>query len=613
MKHLNSILLTLCLILLLGSCHSSLTQKQMEQQVESTLQHMTLHQKVAQLVMVSIDSYAKEERLALIDTLVSIDGLGGIILMDDSLTRCISQVNQVQGKAKIPLLVAIDGEWGPSMRLAEFGFFPRQMQLGALPDDSLIYEMGRAVAEQCHLAGIHINFAPVVDINVNPHNVVINMRSFGSSRETVATYGSAYMRGMQDGGIYACAKHFPGHGDTDVDSHRALPVLPFSRERLDSLELYPFQRLIDDGVSFVMMGHLFVPALDTTVSSISYPIVSQLLKQEMGFDGIVVTDALSMKGVSAGREATDVAKAAYAAGVDMLLMPLQIRASIRAIEEAVEQGEFDLEDLDNRVRKILMMKAKLGMLSPNYTACIDTAGLAETAHREKDSLLILELARQSMTAMDPITPLCHENRTVYIGYHATWQPLRRRYGERDGLTGFGATSGIQPDGTTLLYHLLEEGLSSRLAASAKYTKAEAEDVTKESGRTKEELRKNSRMTMVNVPIETSSEELQKILNELGDYDQVVLGIHDPSGRPGKALISEEDNRVLAEWIEHNDSFVSICYFGNPYALEQMGWMKKCEQLIISYADTDANERATAEILLGDRQAVGHLPIEVPGW
>lgn len=578
------------------SCQTQLTDYRLHRQVESTLSQMTLHQKVAQLVMVSLDSYASEEKLALIDTLVSVDGLGGIILMDDSLTRCIAQVNGVQSKARIPMLVAIDGEWGPSMRLAEFGFFPRQMQLGALPNDSLVYEMGRLVAEQCRLAGIHINFAPVVDINVNPHNAVINMRSFGSSRETVATYGSAYMRGMEDGGLYACAKHFPGHGDTDVDSHRALPVLPFSRQRLDSLELYPFQRLIDDGVSFVMMGHLFVPALDTTVSSISYPIVTQLLKQEMGFDGVVVTDALSMKGVSAGREATDVTKAAYAAGVDMLLMPLQVRASIAAIENAVLQGEFDEEDLDNRVRKVLMLKAKQGMLSSDYTARIDTAGLAEAAHREKDSLLILELARQSMTAMDPITPLCHENRTVYIGYHATWQPLRRRYGERDGLTGFGATSGILPDGTTLLYHLLQDGLSSRYARSSTVVRPQYD-----------------RITTVNVPIETTPDELRKILNELGDYDQVVLGIHDASGRPGKALISEEDNRVFAEWIEQNEAFLSICYFGNPYALEQMAWMKQCEQLIIGYADTDANERATAEILLGEQPAVGHLPIEVPGW
>ena len=244
-----------------------------ERQVERTLKKMSTREKVAQLIVSQTDSYIFSAGHALMtDTLVGIEGIGGLLVIQDSLPRYLNRMNELQQMSKIPLIVSIDGEWGPSMRFSEFPFFPQQMQLGALPSDSLIYEMGLAVAEQCKMVNIHINYAPVVDINVNPKNPVIHARSFGEDRDKVTQYGRAYMKGMQDGGIIACSKHFPGHGDTEVDSHKGLPVLPFSRERLDSLELFPFRDQIKHGVEMVMMGHLHIPALDSAVSSISYPI-----------------------------------------------------------------------------------------------------------------------------------------------------------------------------------------------------------------------------------------------------------------------------------------------------------------------------------------------------
>ena len=193
----------------------------MERQVERTLKNMTTREKVAQLIVSQTDSYIFSEGHALMtDTLVGIEGIGGLLIIQDSLPRFLTRMNQLQEMSKIPLLVSIDGEWGPSMRFGEFPFFPQQMQLGALPSDSLIYEMGLAVAEQCKMVNIHINYAPVVDINVNPKNPVIHARSFGENRDKVTAYGRAYMKGMQDGGIIACSKHFPGHGDTEFDSHK---------------------------------------------------------------------------------------------------------------------------------------------------------------------------------------------------------------------------------------------------------------------------------------------------------------------------------------------------------------------------------------------------------
>ena len=373
-------------------------ENRINRQVERTLKKMTTREKIAQLIVSQTDSYIFSDGHALMtDTLVEIEGIGGLLVLQDTLPRYLNRMNELQSKSKIPMLISIDGEWGPSMRFGEFPFFPQQMQLGALPSDSLIYEMGLAVAEQCKMVNIHINYAPVVDINVNPKNPVIHARSFGEDRDKVTQYARAYMKGMQDGGIIACSKHFPGHGDTEVDSHKALPVLPFSRERLDSLELYPFRDQIREGVEMVMMGHLHIPVLDSAVSSISYPIVTELLREELGFDGLIVTDALTMKGVSENLSAEEIALAAYKAGVDILLKPGDIIASINRLEEAMESGECKKEDLDERVRKVLRLKARFGMLERGYDATVEVDGITERVKKAEHIALIQEMADQSMT------------------------------------------------------------------------------------------------------------------------------------------------------------------------------------------------------------------------
>ena len=434
----------------------------MERQVERTLKKMTTREKVAQLIVSQTDSYIFSEGHALMtDTLVGIEGIGGLLIIQDSLPRFLTRMNQLQEMSKIPLLVSIDGEWGPSMRFSEYPFFPQQMQLGALPSDSLIYEMGLAVAEQCQMANIHINYAPVVDINVNPKNPVIHARSFGENRDKVTAYGRAYMKGMQDGGLIACSKHFPGHGDTEVDSHKGLPVLPFSRERLDSLELYPFRDQIKHGVEMVMMGHLHIPALDSAVSSISYPIVTGLLKEELGFNGIIVTDALTMKGVSENMTSAEIALAAYKAGVDILLKPGDIIAAIDRLEEAMLSGECDIEDLDERVRKTLRLKARFGMLERNYDPTVDTTNIAERVKKPEHIALIQEMADQSMTLVDNklgILPIDMSKKIAYVAYNAKRIPMHREYGDIEGLSGYNPETGMV-DSTTLMYqHLLKEAM-----------------------------------------------------------------------------------------------------------------------------------------------------------
>ena len=559
-----------------------------ERQVERTLKKMTTREKVAQLIVSQTDSYIFSEGHALLtDTLVGIEGIGGLLIIQDSLPRYLNRMNELQKMSKIPIIVSIDGEWGPSMRFGEFPFFPQQMQLGALPSDSLIYEMGLAVAEQCKMVNIHINYAPVVDINVNPKNPVIHARSFGENRDKVTAYGRAYMKGMQDGGIIACSKHFPGHGDTEVDSHKGLPVLPFSRERLDSLELYPFRDQIEHGVEMVMMGHLHIPALDSTVSSISYPIVTELLKNELGFKGMIVTDALTMKGVSENMESAEIALAAYKAGVDILLKPGDIIASIDRLEEAMLSGECDIKDLDERVKKTLRMKAKFGMLERGYDATVDTTGIAERVKKPEHIALIQEMADQSMTLVDNkagLVPFDMKKNIAYVAYNAKRIPMHREYGDIEGLSGYNPETGMV-DSTTLMYqHLLKEATKARGDKSATNVHYFALDK------------------------KSSKKDIAAVEKQLADYDVVILACHDPRGRSRKDLIAEEHVPALTSLVKKHQPI--LVHYGSPYGLSALPWLDELGGLLVAYKDSESNQKAAAKVLTGEIEAVGELPVTV---
>ena len=556
-----------------------------ERQVERTLKKMTTREKVAQLIVSQTDSYIFSEGHALLtDTLVGMEGIGGLLIIQDSLPRYLNRMNELQKMSKIPIIVSIDGEWGPSMRFGEFPFFPQQMQLGALPSDSLIYEMGLAVAEQCKMVNIHINYAPVVDINVNPKNPVIHARSFGENRDKVTAYGRAYMKGMQDGGIIACSKHFPGHGDTEVDSHKGLPVLPFSRERLDALELYPFRDQIKHGVEMVMMGHLHIPALDSTVSSISYPIVTELLKNELGFKGMIVTDALTMKGVSENMESAEIALAAYKAGVDILLKPGDIIASIDRLEEAMLSGECDINDLDERVKKTLRMKARFGMLERGYDATVDTTGIAERVKKPEHIALIQEMADQSMTLVDNklgIIPLDMTKKIAYVAYNAKRIPMHREYGDIEGLSGYNPETGMV-DSTTLMYqHLLKEAKGEKLEAKG--------DVHYFA------LDKKS-----------SAKDIALVEKQLKGYDVVILACHDPRGRSRKDLINPEHLKAFETMVKKHQPI--LVHYGSPYGLSDLPWLHDLGGILMAYKDSESNQKAAAKVLTGEIEAVGELPV-----
>lgn len=346
----------------------------------ATLKSLTLREKIGQLFMVAAISSPeqKEEALAssllkcpyrmdqeYIEYLIREYNVGGVIFLYKSTPeKQIDLTNRYQALSKTPLLIGQDCEWGLSMRLEGAIQFPRNVYLGAMKNKQLIYALGNEIGRQCKAIGVHINFAPVVDVNTNPKNPVIGSRSFGDDPVHVAQAGLLMMRGLQDAGVMACAKHFPGHGDTSVDSHFALPVVPHDRERLNSVELVPFRCLIDAGVGAVMSAHIAVPALEKEAlrpSSLSYAVITQLLEKELHFQGLKITDGLGMQALTNHYAPGEIELQAFLAGNDILLCPLDVPKAVALIEHAIESGKFSIDELEKRVLKILKAKEWAGV------------------------------------------------------------------------------------------------------------------------------------------------------------------------------------------------------------------------------------------------------------
>lgn len=375
--------------------------------VDSVMSTLTLDEKIAQLFTVAVWTQRDSNYQNEIEKQIRDYKIGGLMFMKGNPHKQAILTNRYQSKSKVPLLISIDGEWGLNMRLDSTPVFPRQMVLGAANNEELTQEMGAEIAKHCKRLGIHVNFAPDVDVNNNMANPVINDRSFGENKYIVAKQGTAYMKGMQSNHVLATAKHFPGHGDTESDSHHALPMILGSRKRLDSLELYPFKELIKNDVGGVMVGHLFVPAIDTannTATSISPIAVKKLLKDELGFEGLIVTDGLNMKGVANYAPSGEVAAKALAAGNELLLFVEDVPQSIFFIKDYISCGIISEEDLNNACRKILITKhwAGLSKFKP-----IETKNLYEDLNCCSTDLLIKKVIKQGVVVaknMDGLIP-----------------------------------------------------------------------------------------------------------------------------------------------------------------------------------------------------------------
>lgn len=536
-------------------------EDKVERQVDSVFATLSLREKVAQLFIVDFSSTQSAKLKAIQNKLVQYEKVGGLITMSDKLVPAMQRLNYLNRLASIPMLISIDGEWGTSMRYKEVPSFPRQMQLGALGADSLIYKMGYAIGKECLALKIQVNYAPDTDVNNNPDNPVINTRSFGEDKEKVARFGTAYMRGMKDAGVAGSAKHFPGHGDTNVDSHKELPRLQFSRERLDSLELYPFRHLIKEGVDMVMVGHLDVPALDSSgrPASISKSIITDLLKGELGYNGIVCTDALNMDGVakSCGLEKKQIPLEAYKAGADLLLMPQDVEASITEIVNAITRGELSEQELDGKVKKMLELKARLGLFDKNYSPYVNLYHIEQKVVKDENIALVNKLAKSSITVItNNVLPIENVSgkKIAYLGYK----------GEKFG----------------------KEFAQSLM----KYAQVDT--------------------VILRSPVKTADLEAAKL--KLAGYDLIITGFHKTDSRPQtKFGLDSVQIGFLTNWAAQQP-MVAV-YFGSPYALNRISGYRNFKSFVVGYANTLENNFAAAQVLFGGTPALGVLPVQTAGF
>ena len=544
------------------------SQEKINKQVDSVFRKLSTREKIAQIMVINFTSKESNEIFETQKRLVKKEKIGGVIPLGDvSFYNAVQKLNTLNKLAKIPMLVTLDAEWGASMRWPGIPAFQYFIQMGALSSDSLVYEVGKSIAEECRALKVQVNYSPDVDLNNNPDRHIVHFRSFGEDKEKASRFGIAMMHGLQDGGVATSAKHFPGHGDTDVDSHLALPLLPYSRQRLDSIELYPFRRIIAEGVDMVMVGHMSIPALDSTgtPSSISKPIVTGLLREEMGFNGIIITDALDMFGVSkeSGLEKKYIPLAAFKAGVDILLMPEDVENSITIIEEALENGEITMEELDLKVKKMLALKSRLGVFEKSYDPIIDMDKLNRFMDQDlKDGVmdkklnLIKRVSKETMTLVFNDNsagygiPVSFENKKVaYVGFRHPelgheFGVLANRYGKVD----------------TLLFS-------------------------------------NN----------ASLEELKIAREKFKEYDLIVFGYNGTELRASTNYgIKPEEINFITDWAAQQPMIVM--YFGTPYAIPFISSIENFTAFVVGYAPSQANVFAATQLVFGGIPAKGVLPV-----
>ncbi len=527
-----------------------------EMDIERKLASMTLEEKIGQLLMIAVYSNKGNAEVQAAKRLIKDHHLGGIMFLRDtkktsSPTRQLQITNELQRASRTPLMVAIDGEWGLSMRLDSTVAFPRQLTLGAHNDNHLIQEMGKEIGRQCKRLGIHINFAPVVDVNNNPNNPVINDRSFGENMFNVADKGMAYMRGLHEAGVLACAKHFPGHGDTDTDSHYALPQINHSRRRLDSLELFPFKRLIEARLGTMMVAHLNIPSLDPSPgkpSVVSKPIVTDLLRRDLRFDGLVFTDALNMKGATNYSPSGKLEVEALKAGNDVLLFPLRVSTAIEGIKQALNNGEITEARIDESVRRILAAKRWMGILEkPFYPG---TSFVHEDLNRPATKYLAQRLYEKSITVVK------NDNNLL---------PLRDLRNYRI------ATVGIDNGKRTPFQTALDD---------------------------------YAPMTHFSISGNATDAEFNQLLSKLKGYNLVLVGLVNSSRYPSRNFgVTMPIKSFLRMSALQSNTVVSV--FGNPYSLAHFADYK---YLICGYDRATEAQRAAAQVIFGALQANGKLPV-----
>lgn len=521
--------------------------------VDSILKTMTVREMIAQLIWVPAWADAKGGNYRQVEELVEKYGIGGVIFFEGSRDLQVDYTSRISKVSRIPLIIAQDAEWGTGMRLKEIEDFPYQMTLGALQNDSLIYRMGAAVAWQCRDIGVNLNLAPVADVNNNPMNPVINYRSFGEDPEKVAGKALMYMKGMQDNGILACAKHFPGHGDTDTDSHTGLPVIRGDRSRFDRVELVPFMRLADEGIGAVMTAHISVPGLDASglPATFSKKVVTGLLRQDIRFRGLILTDAMNMSGATMTFPSGVADAEALIAGNDIIEYSTDPVRAIDEIAARVERGEIPISEITDRCRKLL--EAKM-WLESQKTLPGDTVPSVRGITSEAHPALVRDLYAGAMTLL--------ENNDNLI-------PLGRIDRMRI------ATVSVNRLAMTEFQRMTD-----------RYTNADHYFIDPANG-----------------------EGARFILSKLKDYDVVIAGFCALEQKPAGLYGVTPGLNDLFRQIASLDR-AAVIWFGNPYGIARLDMTKKPSAMLVAYQDNSYTQQVAVQVLFGAIGASGKLPVTI---
>jgi beta-glucosidase-like glycosyl hydrolase/CubicO group peptidase (beta-lactamase class C family) len=523
--------------------------------VDSVFNSLTPDQRLGQLFMVAAYSNKDKKHAQYTEFLIKNYGIGGLMFLQGGPRRQAHLTNRYQAAAKVPLLIAMDAEWGLDMRLDSSMHFAKQMTLGAMDDEQYVYQMGREIALKMKTLGVHVSFSPVVDVNSNPDNPVIGNRSFGENKEQVAKRSVAYIRGLQDHGIMAVVKHFPGHGDTDTDSHVALPVINSDLARLTNVDLYPFQQSFQAGVMGVMVGHLYMPLFDTVRSvsaTISHNLVTGLLKEKMAYKGLVFTDALNMKSVANLYKPGELDALALLAGNDVLLFSEDVPVAIQKIKDDLAAGKLVQADIDQRVRKILRAKFWAGL---NNVQPVDVPNLMVNLNRP-----------QSRT----VTQEIYEHATTVVKNQDDLLPLHRL----DTLRIATVTIGAGP-GSTLGEIMGKYQSGPVYAVPNRY----APDST-----------------------------FARILPRLAPYNTVVVTLHNMNNTPTHNYGLGDGTLKFLKELQANPNLKTVVVaMGNAYSLK---YLNEARTLVCAYEDNYASQLVVPQVLFGALPAVGRLPVTV---
>lgn len=516
--------------------------------VDSVMSSMNVDEKIGQLFMIAAYSNKDAEHEKVIKNMIAKHHIGALIFFQDQAIKQVELTNEYQKLSRIPLLIGIDGEWGLRMRLKNTVAFPYNMALGAIRDDQLLYDMGKQMGRHMKREGVHINFAPVVDVNTNPLNPVIGNRSYGEDKDNVSRKAIAFTHGIQSEGIMACAKHFPGHGDTAQDSHKTLPSVDHEMSRLDSIELYPYKKIFEEGIGSAMVAHLSIPAIEPNVnlpSSLSHNVVTGLLKEEMGFKGLIITDALNMKGSADFASSEEINLQAILAGNDLLDVPLNVSKSIQLFKKALTDGTLTEERLNESVRKILKTKYWVGL---HEFEPLKVENLMADLHTVEDDLLNRRLVESSITLVQ------NKNEVLPIKQLATNKVAYVKLGKHN-------------NGTF--------------------------------------VRRLNDYTKVDV---ISGNTIAEISNKLKDYETIIVGFHTSLGAYANYKIGDADLLILEDIAKNHKVILNV--FASPYSLLKIKSFDHIDGIIVSYQNTELAQDISAQMIFGAVDIKGALPVNI---